>query len=536
MIDYTLLYLRTDVYLLAEAVTNLRDMVYDEFKLDICHYLSLPMLSKDLMLKMTNAEIDLITDPEMSNLVQRNIRGGLSYINCRLAAERDGFTLVYLDANNLYGKAMTFPLPLRDFRWMKRKEIDEMKDKWSELIHDRDGDGYILEVTLKYPEKLHLSHNSYPLAPEHVTIDESMLSPYAKESLRKTTGKTKHRSDKLTATFQTRERYLVHGLNLKLYLEQGLELVEIHRGIKFHQEAFVKPYIELCSKKRAEAVTKSMKDLYKLLCNSLYGKFIENIMRRMECIFNRSEKEALVRNSSPLFQGFQILGEELSVSYLKKSEVKMKQSWAIGFSILELSKYVMQSSFYEHVKPKLEDVSVLMSDTDSWVLHAKQDSSDKLIETLGESFMDCSNYDESHRLFSTHNKAVVGKFKNEVPKTSIKRFVGIRAKSYAFDTASGEDDTRKCKGIKKSKVRKLHFEDYQNCLSSVGSLEVQQNQLRSYNHENRLITCKKQAFSSFDDKRYLLCGVHSVPYGSRLIKDFEKTGVCYFCRRPDLLC
>lgn len=536
MLDYTLLYLRTDVYLLAEAMTNLRTMIFDEFRLDICNYLSLPMLTKDLMLKMTGVEIELVSQPEMSNLLQHNIRGGVSYINSRLVTSRSGFSLLYLDANNLYGKAMTFPLPLRDFRWMKKEELEEVKKDWREMLHDRDGDGYIFEVTLRYPKHLHLAHNSYPLAPEHVEIDEEMLSPYAREALLKTTGKRKHRSKKLSATFRDRVRYLVHGLNLKLYLEQGLELVEIHKGIAFYQEAFIKPYIDFCSGRRAQAKTKSQKDMYKLLCNSLYGKFIENIMKRMDCNFNFSQKAAMSRNSSPLCQGFKVLGENLSISFLKKPEIKMRQSWAVGFAILELSKYVMQSSYYEIVRPKLNnEVSVVMSDTDSWVLHTKMNSGDDVIEQLGASFMDCSNYDAAHRLYSTHNKAVVGKFKNEVPKVNINRFVGLRAKSYAFDTETSEDNTRKCKGIKRSKVRKLSFEDYERCLVDNASLEVEQNQIRSFDHENRLIRCRKKAFSSFDDKRYLMCSVHSVPYGSCLIDEYEKTGSCFFCDNPNIL-
>lgn len=539
MMDYTLLYLRTDVYLLAEAVINLRNMVYDEFKLDICNYLSLPMLTKDLMLKMTGVRIDLISDPEMSNLLQHNIRGGLSYINCRLATQRSGFSIVYLDANNLYGKAMTYPLPLRDFRWMTEEDISDMKENWKTRIHDHDGDGYILEVTLKYPEHLHVSHNSFPLAPEHMEINEELLSPYARTCLSDLSQKSKYKSKKLTATFNDRKHYLVHGLNLKLYLEQGLELVEIHKGIVFHQEAFVKPYIDMCSKKRAEAPTKSMKDMYKLLCNSLYGKFIENIMKRIECNFNMTKEEALIRNSSPLCQSVKVMGENLTISFLKKPVVAMKQSWAIGFAILELSKLVMQQSYYEHVKPQLSDnVSVLMSDTDSWVLRVKENSSDDVVKKLGDDFMDCSNYDPSHELFSTHNKAVVGKFKNEVPKTNIRRFVGLRAKSYAFDTdtsRNSNDDTRKCKGVSAAKVRKLSFEDYEKCVKNITSLEVEQNQLRSFDHENRMIRCTKQAFSSFDDKRYLLCPIHSVPYGSSLIKKFESTGECFFCQNQDFL-
>ncbi len=219
MIDYTMLYLKTDVYLLAEAVSHFRNMVYKDFKLDICNYLSTPMLAKDLMLKQTGAKIQLIADQEMVQLIRSNIRGGLSYINCRLSKDKDGRTILYLDANNLYGKAMTFPIPLRDFKWMTESEIAKVIENWREMIHDEDGEGYFFEVTLKYPEKLHVSHNSFPLAPEHVSINYDMLSPYAKSCLSELSGSKKYSEKKLTATFNDRERYLVHGLNLKLYLE-----------------------------------------------------------------------------------------------------------------------------------------------------------------------------------------------------------------------------------------------------------------------------------------------------------------------------
>ena len=536
MVDYTMLYLQTDVYLLAESMNHFRNMVYDDFKLDICNYLSTPMLTKDLMLKQTGVKIELMADREMTHLIRSNIRGGVSYINTRLSKEREGFSICYLDANNLYGKAMTFPLPLRNFKWMSECELARVRDNWREMIHDRDGEGYFFEVTLRYPEKLHVSHNSFPLAAEHVLIDDDMLSPYAKSCLSQLSKSKTYSQKKLSATFNDREKYLVHGLNLKLYLEQGLELVKIHRGISFRQESFIKPYIDMCTARRAAAPTKSMKDLYKLLCNSLYGKFIENILKRLDAHFNASHRQCMIKSTNPLFQGFKIFNENVSVSFLKKAEVRMSQAWAIGFSILELSKYVMQNSYYNHVKPKLSDgVSVLMSDTDSWVLEARKDSCDELIRELGGDFMDCSNYDKNHKLFSEHNKSVVGKFKNEVPKTTIKRFAGIRAKSYAFDTADGEQ-WRKCKGIKKSQVRKLSFEDYERCLRDISSVRVEQRQLQCKNFQNHMMRCDKQAFSSFDDKRYLMCPIHSVPYGSKLIKEYNLTGQCYFCLNPSVLC
>ena len=274
MMDYTRLYVISDVYLLAEAITELRDVLLADFELDLCHYLSLPMMTKDIMLKTTGASLELIADQEMSELIQSGIRGGLSFINTRHASARstgdDPRCIVYLDANNLYGYAMSHCLPLEGFEWMSPDDIENFDARRD--VTDMPGPGFILEVTLRYPEHLHLQHNSFPLAPESMEIRGEELSPYASGCLKTLTGKQKYKARKLTATFHERSRYLVHGANLKLYLELGMQLVTIHRGIKFYQEAFIKPYISMCTRRRAEAKTKSRSDIMKGLSNSLYGK------------------------------------------------------------------------------------------------------------------------------------------------------------------------------------------------------------------------------------------------------------------------
>ncbi len=275
MLDYTKLYNISDVYLLAEVVFDFRNWVFNQFELDICHYMSLPMLAKDVMLKTTAVEIGMIHDPEMVHALQTNIRGGLSFIGTRYGNTKDvakDMVMLYLDANNLYGKAMTFPMPKNNFRWMSEKEIKEFDVQKD--VTDKNGTGYILEVTMRYPKHLHQAHNSFPLAPVAKTITNTDLSPYSKECLRLISGKEKknYSATKLTATFEDRVKYLCHGLNLQFYLEQGLELVEIHRGIAFYQEDFIRPYVEMCSTMRAESKTKSESDRCKLMSNSLYGK------------------------------------------------------------------------------------------------------------------------------------------------------------------------------------------------------------------------------------------------------------------------
>lgn len=244
------------------------------------------------MLKQTGCKIDLISDYEMSDLLRKNIRGGLSFINTRSAGvgslheeeekERGyNYVIKMLDANNLYGLAMTMPLPLRDFRWMSEEEIEEfdpIKD-----VQDGDGRGFIVECDLEYPAHLHLPHSSFPLAPETVEISTEMLSPYSKECFSTIYNKQKHKAKKLTATFHTRRNYVVHGMNLKYYLSKGLRLKKVHRVITFYQSAFIASFINYCTRKRREAKTETEKQLWKLIVNSLYGKLIEGVANRMDC-------------------------------------------------------------------------------------------------------------------------------------------------------------------------------------------------------------------------------------------------------------
>ena len=170
------------------------------------------MLAKDIMLKYTDAEVELITDPEMNTMLQNSIRGGLSFINKRMAFVKkdehpetgeDTNVILYVDANNLYGRAMVFPLPYSDFAWMTEEDLANF-DVEKDVTRENDAYGYILEVDLKYPAHLHLDHNSFPLAPHSMNITEEDISTYSREALKEIYGKNKHTAKKLVSSFKTR--------------------------------------------------------------------------------------------------------------------------------------------------------------------------------------------------------------------------------------------------------------------------------------------------------------------------------------------
>ena len=563
----TELYVLSDTYQLAEAIIDLRERIYIEFDLDLCHYLSLPMMAKDIMLKTTGVEMGLMHDMDMIFFIKNNIRGGLSYVNTRhsvvgpdaadgtLNPRQELFqreaqyeervcedfdnSVVYGDVNNLYGHAMRMSMPLEDYEWLSDDELASFDPET--MVSDDSDTGYILEVTMEYPENLHLAHNSFPLAPEHVHIDETMLSPYAANALQTLTRKSKHRASKLTSTLRTRREYVCHGLNLQLYLRHGLRLVTIHRGIKFTQQKFLKPYIDDCTAKRAAAKTKTGKDLQKLLANSLYGKLIESGANRLDCRFVTGKKTAILRNTDPRTQSHLIFHENLSVALMRKKTVSLNQSWAVGFTVLELSKYHMQRLFYEEIKPAFGGrVTVLLSDTDSWVMKLPEPTTDLALSRISQ-HMDFSNYPDGHHLRNDSVKNMTGYLKNECPGTEIREVVAVRAKTYAIRTEN-DDVQRRCKGVKASSRDTISMADYRRCVRAdvLNDHSVVQHTIQSRKHTNRLMKQRRLAFSSFDDKRYLLpCGQHSVPYGSVLLKwmeeeeDFNHT--CFFCKHPDVM-
>ena len=161
--DYHDLYNVTDVLLLADVFENFRNVCMENYKLDPAHYFTAPGLAWDACLKITDVELELLSDIDMLLMIEKGIRGGISMISNRYAKANNKYMgesfidtmiskyIMYLDANNLYGWAMSKPLPTHGFKWMK---VDEL-ETWE--LHS-----CILEVDLEYPKNLHDLHNDYP--------------------------------------------------------------------------------------------------------------------------------------------------------------------------------------------------------------------------------------------------------------------------------------------------------------------------------------------------------------------------------------
>ena len=269
--DYHDLYNVTDVLLLADVFENFRNICMENYKLDPAHYFTAPGLAWDACLKITGVELELLSDIDMLLMIEKGIRGGVFMISNRHGKANNKYMgesfintmistyIMYLDANNLYGWAMSKPLPTHGFKWM---EVDEL-EAW-ELYP------CILEVDLEYPKNLHDLHNDYPLAPEQIMVNKV---------------------PKLIPNLGDKKNYVLHYEALKQYLKLGLKLTHIHRGIKFKESPWLEKYISLNTKLRTEAKNEFEKDFFKLMNNAVFGKTMENIRNRVDIkLVNKKNK------------------------------------------------------------------------------------------------------------------------------------------------------------------------------------------------------------------------------------------------------
>ena len=167
------------------------------------------------------------------------------------------------------------------------KNVDEF-DVMS--ISEKNPIGYFLEFDLEYPDELHELHNDYPLAPEKLAVSSDMLSKYCKKIADKyeiKVGDVK----KLIPNLGNKTNYVVHYRNLQLYLSLGMKLTKIHRVLKFKQSDWMKKYIDFNTEKRTNAANSFEKDFFKLIINSVYGKTMENLRKRMNIRLLNNEKK-----------------------------------------------------------------------------------------------------------------------------------------------------------------------------------------------------------------------------------------------------
>lgn len=522
MKDYHDLYLKADVILLADIFNKFRMMCKDYYDLDPAHYLSAPHMAWDGLLKFSNIELELITDPDIYSIFEQGLRGGISMITKRLATKTANNHINYLDANNLYGHSMSQLLPVSDFKFNQ--------DVWTVdkilSIGAENPIGYVFQVDIEYPHELHDLHNDYPLLPEKMIITDNYLSEYQLNLKRKFNLK-EDRIAKLVPNLNNKTNYIIHYRNLQQAINLGLKLTKIHRVVEFKQAPWMKSYIEFNTKKRQESKNDFEKDFFKLMNNSAFGKTMEDLRKRFHCEIVNQEDRAKKLLSKITLKENRIINDDLCIMSFTKLSIELNKPIYTGFSVLDLSKLLMYD-FHYNVMKKNFDCDLLFTDTDSLAYEVKCPTKQYYEKILKlKNFFDTSNYPVDHLLYNTSNKMIVGKFKEEHP-LGIDEFIGLRPKMYSLFRAQVlEEDNKtvkvtplecnKGKGIKsnvlKSVINHLNYSETLN--KSIQQLFTMKT-LRSENHHIYTIEQRKTGLSAFDNKRYILAdGIRSLAHGHK---------------------
>ena len=393
--DYHDLYLLTNVILIANEFEAFRDTCLEHYKLDPAHFYTSPGLAWKACLRKTRVRLELLTDPNMLLMFECGIRGGITqavhhytsvnnpYMGSKFNPSEESSYLQYLDANNLYGWAMSQPLSTGRFRWVSIKPNKVAK------LAARTNKGYLLEVNVSYPRDLHNSHNDLPFMCERMEIG---------------------RVQKLVPNLHDKKNYVIHIQAPNQALKHGLILERIHGAIKFDQSAWIKPYIDFNTKLRTKATNDFEKDFFKLMNNAVFGKTMKDIRKHRNINLMTNRESYLKTIMKSIFKSGVLFSENLMDCEMGKIKVVMNKPVYLSQVILDLSKIVMYEFHYDSMKQKYnsDKLQLCYMDTDSLIYCIKtEDFYSDIMDDFPMRF-DASGYCPNHPLPVGLNKKVIG--------------------------------------------------------------------------------------------------------------------------------
>ena len=306
-----------------------------------------------------------------------------------------------------------------------------------------------------------------------------MLSEKQLQLRRRYYGAAEPYSKKLVCSLLPKKHYVVYGEMLRFYVERGMRITKVHTAIRFETKAFMKEYIQFNTNMRAQSKgDECLRQLFKLLNNSVYGKMIENVLKRtMIKLFTDMDK-AQSAAEKPHCIDFRVFKEDLVGVELRKVNQVVNKPFQTGFAILEWSKLHMYRS-YATLKDQFKDkMRLLYTDTDSMIFQVF--TKDLYREILNEGslrpmfdFSEIPADHPSHLGCPTEEQAgQVGYFKDEQKGNPIIEFVALKPKMYSLRTATclpeNSKETPKIwskqvgKGIARAALKTFTFEMYKD--------------------------------------------------------------------------
>lgn len=535
MKDYLGIYLSLDVALLADIFEAYRNTSMIENKsIDPAYYISSPSVAYNTFLLQSKVEIALISDLDRFKMFTNGKRGGICNVIRHYAVAnniylpdfdptKESVNILYIDANNLYGKAMMMKLPLRDDKSVEPTWENLQKVLDTSLESDT---GYQLEIDAYIPEHLHDKFNDYPPMPHKEVMTYDLLSPYAKKIIDKLPGKYRG-VEKLHSTLLPKKNYCIHYGLLKSYVRDGLVVTAVHKITSFYQAKFTKDFIEYNTEKRSKAVSPFLKNHFKLMNNSLFGKFLLDPSKLpMFAIVKHDSDEFVKMVSKSNFHRMIPFAEEnsdyVTLEMLRKTSTACFAN-QVGCAILDLSKMIMHDEYVRWKNMYGDRFRLILTDTDSFIFVLTSPDPyfdiEKELKEFHSDFFDFSNYPKGGHMYDKSHQKEPGYFKNEYAGKPIRKVIAVRPKCYLVEYHEGNGGNEKgyevkVKGINKAGKQKLDVEAFENYVKHGVDKVVNQTTILSSGHEVSTVTREKVVFGDKpDDKRYQIDGIYTNAVG-----------------------
>ena len=206
-----------------------------------------------------------------------------------------------------------------------------------------------------------------------------------------------------------------------------MKLTKIHRAVQFKQSDWMKRYIDFNTEKRKNAANNFEKDFFKLMINSVYGKTMENLRKKINVRLVNNEKVFLKYTSRPTYVTHKLFGKDYTAIHEIKTVLVLKKPIYVGFTVLDL---MMYNFHYNFIKNNF-NAELLFTDTDSLAYEIKSENVYEEFYKWKDLF-DFSNYSKDFIFYDDTNKRVIGIMKDKYGGVIIFEFIGLKAKMYAL--------------------------------------------------------------------------------------------------------
>lgn len=511
---YLMLYEEIDTLLLAELCQKQRRFVRETFGLEMLAFPTGPACFHACMLKQTDVEVELLTDLEMLMMTEKSLRGGFTLMMSRWArANHEGLPnydpemararLEFADITSSYPSVAQHKMPIGNYEWVTTTEAGALLDqiytgylqfkaaqpKFEHALlkyHDTLDTNMLISVTGMWgcpscvnsggakPETCVACEDIWqrqcraPIMPERLTVNEEWMADVDVQDYL-ASGQAPDAGKKLTATLFTREEYTVHATVLAYYMAQGFTVTKIHKAFTYTQQDFMREFIEWGITKRRNAPSTFEKNAIKLILNSVtFGKWLQSkrtyknitLMHAHEDEFENMEVRIRRAFNSATFTDWNLWGGNgnLQVFVKRKASVTLNTPLLVGSAVLDLSKILLASMFYDNLFPKFgtDNVRQLYEDTDSSLFLLTGEAAqpgvfvDHIKSQQQGPWWDLSDFPANHTLHCSKNKKILETWGMEcVPPAGshpdltngIFEFAAAQEKIYTLAKLGGEKKT-----------------------------------------------------------------------------------------------